>query len=318
MGFGKGKNTAPSVEKAPKIKKEKLRNTTKVKRNSGIVAVLIVAILACAGVYGLSVLNAGQDVEVVTLISSVPQDGIIAEENLAKKTLSAKDFLSFGSITVSNGQVKSTIVKWENRNEIINKYASYYIKSGTPVYYESIGTESGKQYSYLYSMDGELLKVSLNANTFGQMLVPGDHINVRASYTDTLNTLPTYDEFYLQQQMGITSQNTVERQILLFNNVAILDMLNSNGESIFDLYYEILTLPKEQQIEMINSEEFIKAVEPAEILLNVTPEEADRYMSIQAKGPTYMMTLLPRTSSNAITELLNELQTGFARIDKDK
>ena len=42
-------------------------------------------------------------------------------------------------------------------------------------------------------------------------------------------------------------------------------------------------------------------------------QQADRYMSIQSSGPTYMMTLLPRTSSNAITEVLNELQVGFAR-----
>ena len=90
-------------------------------------------------------------------------------------------------------------------------------------------------------------------------------------------------------------------------------MLNGAGESIFDKYYELLSLPKDKQLEMVQSEEFISAVQPAEILLNVTPEEADRYMSIQANGPTYMMTLLPRTSSNAITEVLNELQIGFAR-----
>ena len=162
-------------------------------------------------------------------------------------------------------------------------------------------------------MDGELLKISMDAGTFGQMLVPGDHINVRAAYSEQVYTLPTEEEFLLQQQTGISPQTAVRRQILLFNNVAVLDMLNSNGESIFDKYYELLALPKNKQLEMVQSEEFIESVQPSEILLNVTPEEADRYMSIQSYGPSYMMTLLPRTSSNAITEVLNELQIGFAR-----
>ena len=81
-----------------------------------------------------------------------------------------------------------------------------------------------------------LLKISINADTFGQMLVPGDRINVRAAYSEQVFTLPTEEEFMMQQQTGISPQTTVKRQILLFNNVAILDMLNGNGESIFDIF----------------------------------------------------------------------------------
>jgi hypothetical protein len=228
-------------------------------------------------------------------------------------TMSLDEYNRQGIVTLSDGTKRKAIVLWEQRSQINNTYASYYIRENTPIYWDSIGNETPKQYSYLYNMDGELLKISIDPTTFGQIIVPGDHINVRAAYTEQVYTLPTLEEYTLQQAMGISQQTSVRRQILLFNNVAILDMLNGNGESIFDKYYELLSLPKDKQLELIQNEEFIASVQPADILLNVTPEEADRYMSIQSNGPSYMMTLLPRTSSNAITEVLNELATGFAR-----
>ena len=303
------------ADNAPKVQKSKLKNVAKFSRTRNL---MILIFLVVAGVIGLNFASSmalRDTISVVNFISAVPQDGIIKLDNMVETQMSKSEYERQGIVTLSDGTQRRAIVTWDERELINNTYASYYIRQNTPVYWDAIGNETPKQYSYLYNMDGELLKVSMDASTFGQMLVPGDHINVRAAYTETVYTLPTEEEFMLQQQTGIAPQTAVKRQILLFNNVAILDILNSNGESIFDKYYELLALPKDQQATVINSEEFIESVQPSEILLNVTPEEADRYMSIQSSGPTYMMTLLPRTSSNAITEVLNELATGFARTE---
>lgn len=313
---GNKNNQAPNFstpDKAPKVKKEKLKNVSKFSRtrNTFIIMFLVVAGVIAANF--VSSMAMRETISVVTFISAVPQDGIVKLDNMVETKMSKAEYERQGIVTLSDGTKRKAIVTWEDREKINNTYASYYIRQNTPVYWDAIGNETPKQYSYLYNMDGELLKISMDASTFGQMLVPGDHINVRAGYNETVYTLPSEEEFLLQQQTGIAPQTSVKRQILLFNNAAILDILNSEGESIFDKYYELLALPKAKQAELINSEEFIASVQPAEILLNVTPEEADRYMSIQSYGPTYMMTLLPRTSSNAITEVLNELATGFAR-----
>lgn len=298
---------------APKVKPEKLKNVSKFSRTRNILLLLAVVVIGVLALNFVSTMKLRDTVSVVTLASAVPQDGIIRTDNMIQVEMNRAEYERQGVVTLSDGTRRRAIVTWDERDSINNTFASYYIRQNTPVYWDSIGNESPKQYSYLYNMDGELLKVSLDPGTFGQILVPGDHINVRAAYTETVYTLPTEEEFMLQQQTGISPQTSVKRQILLFNNVAILDMLNSNGESIFDMYYDLLALPKAKQQELINSEDFQASVEPSDILLNVTPEEADRYMSIQSSGPTYMMTLLPRTSSNAITEVLNELATGFAR-----
>lgn len=299
--------------KQPKVKKEKLKNVSNNSKRNSVIAVLGLVIVGVLVANVMSTMAMRQTVDIAVLRSAVPQDGIVRTDNMVKVSMSKEEYERQGIVTLSDGTQRKAIVLWDEASKINNTYASYYIRENTPIYWDAIGNETPKQYSYLYNMDGELLKISMDANTFGKMIVPGDHINVRAAYSEEDYTLPTEEEYLLQMQTGIKPKTSVDRQILLFNNVAILDMLNSAGESIFDKYYELLSLPKDKQLEMVQSEEFISAVQPAEILLNVTPEEADRYMSIQANGPTYMMTLLPRTSSNAITEVLNELQIGFAR-----
>lgn len=304
------------TDNAPKVKKEKLKNVSKFSRTRNVLVILALVVVAVLAVNFVSTMQLRDTISVVTLKSAVPQDGLIKVDNMVEVQMSKGEYERQGVVALSDGTKRKAIVTWEEKDIINNTYASYYIRQNTPVYWDAVGNETPKQYSYLYNMDGELLKISIDAGTFGQMLVPGDRINVRAAYTETVYTLPTEEEFVLQQQTGISAQTAVKRQILLFNNTAILDILNSKGESIFDKYYDLLSLPKARQSEVINSEDFKKSVEPSEILLNVTPEEADRYMSIQSSGPTYMMTLLPRTSSNAITEVLNELATGFARTTK--
>ena len=310
IGMPNDFNNSNNSGKGPKIKREKLKNVSNNSKRNKVIGLLAVVIVVVLALNFISSYRLRDTVQIVTLISAVPQDGIIRTDNMQMSEMSAEEYMRRG-VDAKTG--KRAVITWDEREQINNTYASYYIRENTPIYLDSIGNETHKQYAYLYNMDGELLKISMDAGTFGQMLVPGDHINVRAAYSEQVYTLPTEEEFLLQQQTGISPQTAVRRQILLFNNVAVLDMLNSNGESIFDKYYELLALPKNKQLEMVQSEEFIEAVQPSEILLNVTPEEADRYMSIQSYGPSYMMTLLPRTSSNAITEVLNELQIGFAR-----
>lgn len=299
-----------------KMKKEKpvkTKSSSKFAREIRVILILFVVVAVVIAVNFASSYALKQTVEVVKLKSAVPQDGMITEDIMYRDTMLIDEFEKQGVLQLSDGSKKRAIVLWEDRGKIVNSFASYYIRQNSPVYWDMVGAETPKQYSYLYKMDGELAKLDISADTFGEMLVPGDHINVRVSYTEQVYTLPTPEEFAMQQQTGIQAQTSVKKQDKLFNNVAVLDILNSNGESIFDIYYKLLALPKDKQYETLQDEDFQKTVEPSQILLNVTPEEADHYMDIKGKGPSYMMTLLPRTSGNAITEALNELQTGFAR-----
>lgn len=275
---------------------------------------LVVAIIL--GLNFWSSFSLRQTVDIVKLSSAVPQDGVVSQDNMVKDTMLKSEYEKQGVYTLSDGTKKRSIVLWEDKDIITNAYASYYIRQNTPLYWDALSKETPKQYSYLYKMDGELLKLDVEATEFGKMLVPGDKVNIRASYQENDYTLPNESDFSLQQQMGITPETTVTKNDMLFNNVVVLDILNGSGDSIFDIYYRLLALPKSEQEETVATEEFKAQVQPAEILLNVTPEEADNYMSISNKSPKYMITLLPRTSGNLITEALNDLEIGFSREDK--
>lgn len=298
-----------------KVDKEKVkaRSSKKFSKTTKISMLLGLVVLLVLGLNFWSTFQLNQTVSVVKLKASVPQDGRVVQDNFVKDKMLRSEYEKQGVYTLSDGTKKRAIVLWEDRERIQNAYASYYIRQETPLYWDSLSKETPKKYSYLYKMDGELLKIEMEAGEFGKMLVPGDKINVRASYADNEYTLPSEKDFLVQQQMGVTADTTTQKSVMLFNNVVVLDILNGEGESIFDIYYRLLSLPKATQVETVATEEFQASVEPSEILLNVTPEEADRYMSIKNKGPQYLMTLLPRSSGNLITEALNELQIGFQR-----
>ena len=103
---------------------------------------------------------------------------------------------------------------------------------------------------------------------------------------------------------------------MLFSEVTVLDMLNSSGNSIFDIYYDYISKSKAQQNALLNDEDFLKSVTPKTILLEVTAEEADRFLEMEANNPTYLMTLLPRTGSNSIIDSLAEIQSALNGTNK--
>lgn len=302
-----------------KLDRNKIRELTG-KNASKNTKILRYVIILCILVVSSNLISARafrQTVDIVSFKTAVPQDGRILESNLVKDKMVKAEYEKQGIMKFSDGSKKRTIVLWEDRNKIKNAYASYYIRQGTPVHWDSLSKDTPRKLSYLYQMDGELLKLDVKADQFGEMLVPGDKINVRASYTDQIYTLPTEEAYKLQKEAGIQGNSSIKRKVKLFNNAVVIDILNNDGASIFDIYYKLLALPNQKQQEIVNTEDFKESVRPSQILLNVTEEEADNYMDIEGKGADYMMTLLPRTGGNLITDALNNLQVGFARNNSD-
>jgi hypothetical protein len=188
------------------------------------------------------------------------------------------------------------------------------MRGNTVLFWDATVKEQTKKNSYLYSMDGELLNIQMDTSDFGDMVVPGDTINVRASYTTTDYSLSSEEEYKLNAAAGTngTTGTQVQKNELLFSEVNILDMLNSDGASIFDIYYDYISLSKAEQEELLEDDDFLKSVEPDTILLEVTAEEADRFMEMESYSAKYLMTLLPRTGGSAILDSLSDIQAALA------
>ena len=281
---------------------------------------LLIAIALIVFVCILTAISSAENrktVSVVRLKESVSANSMITENMIEEYEMYYKEFEQYGVVSFSDGSRKKSVVTWEDRDMIVNqRYSAYYLRGGTVLFWDSTIKEQTKKNSYLYSMDGELLNIQMNTTDFGDMVVPGDTLNIRARYTKVNYDLPSEDQYRLSSRSGNSTavQETVTE--MLFSEVTVLDMLNSSGNSIFDIYYDYISKSKAQQNALLNDEDFLKSVTPKTILLEVTAEEADRFLEMEANSPTYLMTLLPRTGSNSIIDSLAEIQSALNGTNK--
>lgn len=280
----------------------------------GIFLALAMIVFVCI-LTSISAAENKKTVSVVRLKQGVSANSMITEDMLEEYEMYYKEFEQYGVVTFSDGTKRKSVVAWDDRDLIINnRYAAYYLRGGTVLFWDSTVKEQAKKNSYLYSMDGELLNIKMNTEDFGTMVVPGDTLNIRARYEKVNYDLPTEEQYKLSAaDGGSNAVQPIATQVteMLFSEVTVLDMLNSEGASIFDIYYDYISMSKSQQAAALASDEFLTSVEPDTILLEVTSEEADRFMEISANKAEYLMTLLPRTGSNSIIDSLAEIQSAL-------
>lgn len=278
----------------------------------GVFIALATIVFVCV-VTSISASENKKVVSVVRLKDNVSANSMITEDMIEEYDMYYKEFEQYGVVNFSDGTKKKSVVTWEDRDSIVgNRYAAYYLRGGTVLFWDQTVREQTKKNSYLYSMDGELLNIKMNTEDFGDMVVPGDTLNIRARYQKVNYDLPTEEQYKLTTEEGGTVQAvTTPVTEMLFSEVTVLDMLNSEGNSIFDIYYDYISKSKEEQAALLADSEFLTSVEPDTILLEVTAEEADRFMEIESNDAEYLMTLLPRTGSSSIIDSLAEIQSAL-------
>ena len=301
------------------VKTAKASNQRSVSRQAIIILIVVLAVAATILINVILNKENRQVVEVLVFKENVEQGTYITEEMFTTKEMLLAEYNKEAEVKIG-GETRRSIILADEKNILVNAnlYADYYMRANTALYWDSFTTIPTKKNSYLYEMDGELIKLDVSADVFGDMVVPGDKVNIRCLYTEQTYKIPTAAEYEAMSQLGLETTTSEEKLILLFSEVAILDMLNSSGESIFDYYYEYLTWPVSKQKAALEDDTFKKNTAPSQILLSVTAEEADNYMRIQNKGPQYMLTLLPRDGSNLILDALTEItSTNGGLIDKN-
>lgn len=291
----------------------------KVTRNMLVIGVLVAVIIFVMISNLVTSASARSFVDVAVLKTSVDKNERITEANIVVKKMAKTEYNSYSAIELANGDKKRSIATFDDRDTLVDTYAQYHIREGTPLYWDALTKTTPKKHSYMYQMDGELLKVDgLDSDMFGEIIVPGDKVNIRVIYTDNTFKLPSEEEYQIFQETGLGLETAVPVQKKLFNEATIIDFLNKAGESIYDEYYRVLEMPKKEQVAYMATAEFKDKTTPSTTLFVVTAEEADAYQQIGNKGPKYMATLLPRTGSNLLLDALTELKVGFAREDASK
>lgn len=288
----------------------------------GIVTALTVIVIICI----LTAISTAEAKKTITVVrvkqdSPISANAMITEDMVEPYEMYYKEFSQYGTQQFSDGSTRSTIIRWSDRDLVTGtRYAAYYMRQGTVLFWDATLKDQARKNSYLYSMDGELLNINMNTtDDFGDMVVPGDSLNIRAGYTKVNYDLPSEEKYQLSMTQGTASTDPIETEVIepLFSEVQVLDMLNSDGESIFDIYYEYVAMSKEQQAAALQNEDFLKSVEPKNILLEVTAEEVEHYMEMESAGAKYQLTLLPRKSSSAIIDSLSDIQEALRGINTE-
>ena len=271
----------------------------------------------------LTIISSAETRKTITVVrikdgNAIPANALITENMVEAYDMYYKEFQNYGTMRFSDGSVRSTIVKWDDKDLVLGqRYAAYYMRGGTVLFWDSTLKDQTRKNSYLYSMSGELVNIQMTTtDDFGDMVVPGDTLNIRASYNKTLYDLPTEEAYKLNADAGNGGTSAIEVGVVepLFKEVQVLDMLNSAGNSIFDIYYEYIAMTKAEQAAALQDENFLNNVKPASILLECTAEEVEHYMDLESKSAKYQITLLPRKSSSSITDSLSDIQNALAGI----
>ena len=218
---------------------------------------------------------------------------------------------------------KEDMIKWGDREElIINKYPNMQIRQGIPIYKDMLRDDQKVRYEYLYELtpNEELLTFSYDhIEAGGRIPRPGDRFRIRGSYKLSDAEL----ELLREGKLNVDKQNkdgdikdeegtvVIEsskddwdvingdvRTKLIFDVVTVVDMLNSNGDSIYEVIRDLESLPKDQLEEKLSDDSVKDTLTPSSLLLVVKSDQVSRYVEFQSNtNATYTLTVLSRDKS---------------------
>ena len=183
--------------------KIKAENASKARnRIIGIIIAVVCIVIICI-MTAISSAENRKTITVVRIKSDTPisANSLITDDMLEAYDMYYKEFEQYGTMKFSDGSTRSTIVRWSDKDSVVGKrYAAYYMRANTVLFWDATLADQTRKNSYLYSMSGELLNINMTTTQdFGDMVVPGDSLNVRATYTTKIYNLPTEDEYKLSE-----------------------------------------------------------------------------------------------------------------------
>lgn len=293
MKVGKKKNNGKmelgAVSRNPKLNQSK-------KTGSILVVVAITAMLIAW------VINVGKKAEatvsVVQLKDSVYKNQVLTLDDVEQYDMLQGEFEKY-AIKNEDGTYSRRLVLWEEVGDIIgtNPFAAYPLQGGTLLEYRSIlNSRIDNSDSVLYSYPGkDIVKLDIaggDLSTFKTFLQPGDRLNIEAIYTDSIT---------VKEDNGYGGEEDVEKDIFrtetVFGSIMIADLLNSSGESVLDIYTNYNDLSVTEQAILDSDSDFQKSVEPASLLVALTPEEKERYYYYKSKSDVEFTLSLPQRAN---------------------
>ena len=272
-----------------------------------IVAIVISVLVI---VFSLAYLNnadrAAQDTVAVVRIRSadLPAYTPITNDNVEKYDVIKKEYV--------DGE--KGMILFEEADSVIGLLSAYHIRGGTFLYRDQLIDVRPQRNEWLYELSEDYEVVTMPYNYMeagGDILLPGDQIRIRVIYEDDSGTGADDGFFDTNPNFFYSSGNRQMRSDILFESIAIADMINSNARSIYEIYSEVLRLNEEDRQAIMKSSDFMSSIRPRALLLAATPEQIDDYARYKASAGSgsFLITILSRANSEVILDQLPTLES---------
>lgn len=222
-------------------------------------------------------------------------------------------------LKIAQRNLNSEMILWKDKSEVVDKYPTMQIRRNTPVYRDMVTEEQVVKYQYIYDLkpDEELLTFRYTSGEAGGRIPrPGDRFRIRASYkmeekeinllTQELKDRRKKGEDISDSSGNVMIKGVGEEDILvgnirtatIFDVVTVMDMLNSDGDSIYEIVKEVESMAPAEKEETLNKDEFKRKVTPDSLLLAVKSDQVSRYVEFQSNtNSKYTLTILSRDKS---------------------
>lgn len=224
-----------------------------------------------------------------------------------------------------NRNVTGDMIKWADREKILNKYPKYQLPPNVPLYEDMFTDEQIVRYEYLYELgpDEELFTFNFDVNQAGgEITTVNERLRIRGSYKMTEEEIerlrPMIEESHgelIRGEVRDADGNIIEEEFreddeifgdtrvrTIFSMVRVTDLLNSKGRSIYEIKRQVERMPLVEREKYIATDEYKQDVTPTAMMLVVKSDEISRFLSFDANNNVkYTITLLSRDP-----ELLDE------------
>ena len=288
MNLGKGKGKKAQRVKGVSMNKPGANTTT---RWIWLIIIILIAGGLISWVDNLGK-KAEETIKVVMLAKDVHKNQQITADMIKPYDMLVGEYEKY-SIVKNNGKEERRVITWDERGVLNNTFAAYPMQANTVSMFRNfVKSRTDNTDSVLYSFPGkEIYSLDIGGEIadFKTFLKPGDMVNIRAHYTDTITDvkLNRYGE-----------EEEVEYEVFktedVFNGIILADILNSNGESVLDIYEGYNEMSVWDQARLDEDEGFKERTEPSKVLMALTPEEASRYNYFLAKSGIEFKVSLPQ------------------------
>lgn len=250
------------------------QQSTNVKKSSKFFVVNLIAIvIICLAIFVYYNITSSS-VHIVTILT--------LKTDKQPFDLVTKDDLT--TMKIVQADYKQGMILASQAKNVVGKYTKYYIRAGSFLYPDMFTNTKPVRNAWLYSLeDGkEALSVSISDlnDQLGNILVPGDKVNVRAVYTI---------------RNGANQQIVVDK---LFENMTIKDILNNSGESIYEIYSELAKMNESDRIKQLSDQSFRQRLTPKSIVFEADDVTINKFAQVSVMNPKYIVTILSRAGNH--------------------